>query len=125
MNDRVETLARINMASLSATRNAAAMSGNLSLADDCHAAMQRRSVMQTPEIENSGQLFEHVEQPSPANGGRFITRYTGDIMSWMQHSMSDGTVAKLDRGMINRAKHGGAVEKVFVPIGKRAVLVDI
>lgn len=94
---RAEILAQAPLASLRRTRQDAADRGDTQLATDAHHALQIRTRSQTPEIENSGELFAHHHPPAPHNGWRGSTTYTGDPMAWMQHFMTGGQVARLNK----------------------------
>lgn len=104
MKGRAETLAGVNMAALREARDAAAARGDNDFATDLHHAIAIRSRSQTPELEHCGQLFEHVEPPSRENGGRFITKYTGDISTWLGNFQQPGARCKLNKrpGVIAR-----------------------
>jgi hypothetical protein len=94
---RAEMFASLPMETLRKVRSDAAARGDGAMADDVHRAMQLRSTMQTPELENCGQLFEHVEPPCRENGYRHIIRQTGDFMAAYGSFMTGGQVAKINR----------------------------
>lgn len=95
--ERTEILARLPLEALRRARNSACERGDLRMADEALAAMNLRVKSQHDEIADCGQLFEHIEPPSPQNGGRFVTSYTGDPIAWMAPYMSAGVVGKINR----------------------------
>lgn len=117
--ERAELFAGISLDRLRQARNDAAASGDLKFADDCMRAIDIRSKMQTPELEVCGELFAHVEPPSPQNGGRFITRFTGDPAACWGPFMQPGARGRFDRDV-------GVVEKQTVKLraGERVQIVD-
>ena len=103
-DDRAAIFAKLPLEDLRRARNEAASAGRLDMANEILRAMNLRVQSQHEEIEHCGQLFEHVEQPSPQNGGRFITTYTGDPSAWMNAFTGGAQVCKLNRdpGVVSR-----------------------
>ncbi|HUZ74552.1 MAG TPA: hypothetical protein VMU87_16325 [Stellaceae bacterium] len=98
---RPKLLARLPLEALRRVIKEGAAQGHdpekLRLANDALEAVRLKGKQQTEELYNSGQLFEDIEAPSLANGGRIIARYRGDPMAWMQPFMSPGVCGKIDR----------------------------
>ena len=116
--ERAELFARLPLATLRKARDDAASRGDLRMADEALAAINLRARSQHEEIADGGQLFEHIEQPSPQNGGRFVTTYTGDPLAWMSAFMAPGAI-----GTINRSP--GVVARVSVDLraGERVQII--
>ncbi len=111
------------MDALQRTRSAAAMRGDAALADAAHHAMQRRAVSQTPELQDCGQLFEHIEKIGRAPSQLTVARYTGDMAAWMAPYMGTGQVGRLNRQLVENAASGKPVT-VRLHAGQSAQVVD-
>jgi hypothetical protein len=96
---RAELFVCLPIETLTQERAAALARRDTAAAQEFQAAIHQRSQSQTPDIANSGRLFEHVEQPSPTNGGRFITRFTGDILATFGPFMQDGRGCRLNHNI--------------------------
>jgi hypothetical protein len=102
--------------SLTTAKDFADQLGMSSLKDMARTAAQgsqfRRLVNEAIEIKDgrrrvdSGQLIAIEEPPSRENGGRYITRFEGDIMSWMRPMMTQGSVCRIDYELVSGAKAG-------------------
>ncbi|MGH7012556.1 MAG: hypothetical protein ACREEL_00100 [Stellaceae bacterium] len=115
---RAELFAKLPTDALRKARNEAASRGDLDLANDALAALNLRAVSQTPEIEHAGELYEHVHEPSRANGWRGSVTYTGDNIAWMAPMMTGGQV-----GRINRDAAVVARQTVDLKAGERVQIV--
>ena len=117
--DRVAVLTNAPMAALRRTRDAAAQRGDADMANAALHAMQRRAVSQTAEIENCGQLFEHIETIGRAPSQRTIARYTGDPAAWMAPFMTGATAGKINRdaGVVEQTVRLRAGERVQIVKG--------
>jgi len=95
--ERAELFARLPLEALRRARNEAAARGDLRMADEAVRALSLRGQLQTPELQDCGQLFEHIEEPSRANGWRGSVRYTGDPMAWMAQFCAGGQFGSINR----------------------------
>ena len=98
---RPELLARLPLETLRKAMKENSAQGHdpakLRLANDCLRAIELKGVRQNPEMEHCGQIFPHHHPPSPENGWRGTTTFTGDPMAWMQPFTSPGMSGKIDR----------------------------
>ena len=115
---RIDLLTRLPIASIEKLRTDALHAGDTDLHVDAAHALNRKSQMQTDELSDCAQLFAHHHPPSPYNGWRGSTTFTGDPLAWMAPFMTGGQVGKINR-------EAGIVKKETISLraGERAVVV--
>jgi len=116
--ERAELFAKLPLETLRRVRNEASAAGNLQMADEARRALNLRAQSQNEEIENGGQLFAHHHPPSPENGWRASTTFTGDPAVWMAPFISGGQF-----GTINREAGVVARQAVDLRAGERVQII--
>jgi hypothetical protein len=100
----VDILRRLPTETLRAEKDKAEQSGNKTFASQLGAALEAKGITEGTPVPGMPGLREIVEPPSRENGGRFVTRFEGDMMAWLAPLMTDGTRCKINKGMALEAR---------------------
>jgi hypothetical protein len=100
----VDILRRLPTETLRAEKDKAEQSGNKEFAAQLAAALTAKGITEGTPVPGMPGLREIIEPPSRENGNRYITRFEGEMLSWLQPLMTDGARCKIDKAMVMAAR---------------------
>lgn len=123
----VDTLSKLGLPALERLRDTYEARNDRQNAELVRSAIGKHGAVQTEELSNCGQLFQHRNYDP--NTGRITHTYTGDCMAWLKDFTSQGASGSINYNLGTganspeaKARAAATVTTVLAP-GERVQIV--